>query len=183
MRDNFDIISKDCSASYSNADGKFLLWVEKTFGIGTGRRKACSDAGLSGAQKRACARVLRKSGWVKGQPIPENMAGITPTDVAEAEKYPPLPTEIYESPYQVTPYTAVTKETENGIETYYPEQPAGEVKGGKKSIWDSMSATGQVVTVVGVSGVIFFTIYGVRQAIKNSRKASPVLSTPVLATA
>ena len=52
-----------------------------TFGIGTGTRKACKDMGLTGAEKRECARQLKVRGWKKGQPIPPDMAGITQDDV------------------------------------------------------------------------------------------------------
>jgi hypothetical protein len=40
-----------------------------------------------------------------------------------------------------------------------------------------MGTTGKVVTVVGVSGVIAFTIYGIKQAIKNSRIVPSALAT------
>jgi hypothetical protein len=49
------------------------------------RKKACKEAGLTGKEKRQCARDLKKSGWKKGDPIPANMGGIKETDVAEAE--------------------------------------------------------------------------------------------------
>jgi hypothetical protein len=51
-----------------------------------GRRKACAGQGLTGKEKKACAKQLKSSGWKKGQPIPPDMAGITHTDVSAAEK-------------------------------------------------------------------------------------------------
>lgn len=54
------------------------------------RKKACKDSGLTGAEKRACAKQLRASGWKKGMPIPASMGGVT---MAEVEAAPaPLPT-------------------------------------------------------------------------------------------
>lgn len=173
MKDNFDIVAIDSFPNaYHGADGKFWEKLSKLFGIGTGRRKQCKEQGLSGSEKRACVRMLKKSGWKKGQPIPVDMAGITQKDVVEAEKYPPLPEEVYVSPYEITPYTAITKESDElGLYTYYPEQPRGEVKGGsaKVSSWDSMTNTGKIATVVGIAGttVVFAVL------ISNALKGRP----------
>ena len=62
-------------------------------GIGSGRRKACKEIGLSKAEKRECARELRARGWKKGQPIPDDMMGIIPEDVEQLEKEEPVSAE------------------------------------------------------------------------------------------
>ena len=54
-------------------------------GVGSGRRKACSELGLSGAEKRDCARELRARGWKKGLPIPDDMAGLDDLDIEQYE--------------------------------------------------------------------------------------------------
>lgn len=169
QKNNFDIVlsSSFPERYYSNADGKFLSWLEKIFSIGTGRRRACNEAGLSGAEKRNCVRQLKKSGWKKGQPIPADMAGVTHKDVLDAEKYPPLPI------YNVTPYTAVMKEDEElGLYTYYPQpnMPDSEPKGGEKSAWEGMGTAGQVITIVGASGLIALAIAGINRMVKNKNK-------------
>lgn len=50
-----------------------------------GRRRACRDKGLTGAEKRACARRLRQMGWRKGDPIPADIT-VGDEDVSQAEK-------------------------------------------------------------------------------------------------
>jgi len=59
--------------------------MQDEFNFG-GRQKACKGQGLSGKEKRECAKKLKASGWKKGQPIPTDMSGITHEDVAQAEK-------------------------------------------------------------------------------------------------
>src|SRR3990167_1046876 len=109
MQDNFDIAHKNSfPEKYSNADGKFLSWLEKIFGVGTGSRKACKDSGLTGVEKRACAKKLRASGWKKGDPIPDDMTGLTQEEAGSIyvppSQEPPMPTEIYQSPYTANTY-------------------------------------------------------------------------------
>ncbi len=188
MKDNFDLINKDLSpSSYSNADGKFLLWVENLFGVGTGRRKACSEAGLSGAGKRACAKQLKSTGWKKGQPIPSDMAGITLQDVVASEQpastqtYPPLPTESYVSPYQATSQTATTTEEDGIITTTYPQTPSSlyppkaTANNGLPNLdvpdkFMGMNSTQQIIAVVGTAGLITLAVFGVRKVMKNRNK-------------
>ncbi len=50
-------------------------------GVGAGRRKACKELGLTGSEKRECARELRARGWKKGMSIPPDMMGITIEDI------------------------------------------------------------------------------------------------------
>lgn len=75
---------QDCLVSeQKKIDAKKASGGGGILGIGTGRRKACKEAGLTGAEKRQCARELKARGWKKGQSIPADMAGITAEDVAE----------------------------------------------------------------------------------------------------
>jgi|CXWL01.1.fsa_nt_gi hypothetical protein len=80
---------QDCLvAEQKKIDVKKASGSGGVLGIGTGRRKACKDSGLTGAEKRECARELKARGWKKGQPIPADMAGITINDVVQVEKEP-----------------------------------------------------------------------------------------------
>ncbi len=54
-------------------------------GLGSGARKTCKDAGLSGAEKSACAKQLRASGWKSGDPIPADMLGLSEDDLSTTD--------------------------------------------------------------------------------------------------
>jgi len=70
-------------SSAESSDNFQSIIDELNFG---GRQKACKGQGLTGKEKRACAKQLKASGWKKGQPIPADMSGVTPKDVAQTDK-------------------------------------------------------------------------------------------------
>jgi hypothetical protein len=80
------------SSDFNSESESNLFGIGKGRGRGpffSGRKKACKDAGLSGAEKRKCAQQLRASGWKKGMPIPASMGGVTPAEVEAAPAPPP----------------------------------------------------------------------------------------------
>jgi hypothetical protein len=53
------------------------------------RKKACKDSGLTGKEKRACAKQLKQAGWKKGQPIPPDITPASDTgELSEAVETP-----------------------------------------------------------------------------------------------
>lgn len=114
-------------------------------GIGSGRRKECREAGLTGAEKRECARELRRRGWKKGQPIPPDMAGITPEDVVQSIETEPV----------------IPKESESQVDT----------TSGKKELFDDKTKkilTYAGIAVVGVAGIIFIS-WGIGSMVKGAK--------------
>jgi len=129
-----------CKSNCSKAAG-LVSSVVHSAGVGTGRRKACKETGLTGAEKRACAKDLKSRGWKKGDPIPPDMFGITPDDVeAELALDPAIDPELASDPNEAK--TSIT--TENIL--FY---------------------TG--ISVAGIIGISLL-IWGISSAVKSSSK-------------
>lgn len=170
MQSNFDIVNKTCfPEKYSGADGAFWMWLENLTGIGTGRRKACKESGLTGAEKRECARQLKERGWKKGDPIPDDMSGIAPEDIPSGYVPPsqstdaPLPTKSYVPPYTANTYSPTTSSTDRGIETDYPQppdypRPESEAHGVSRGVWGSMSQGEKIGIASGAASVVLIGI-------------------------
>jgi hypothetical protein len=124
-------------------------------GIGSGKRKACKEAGLTGAEKRACAKELKARGWKKGQPMPPDMAGISSADVEVVEAAPTTSAEI--TPAENIPAAEVAS-VEKGATT--PENPAMKFLSG-------LSTTEKIMLGGGVVIGIGLLIYGISGAGKK----------------